>query len=66
MANTGKRIVADCRKFPSEKNCQFTIAADASEKDELLDVAAYHAVTHHDHQDTPEFRQDLEKTIADE
>ena len=66
MPDTGQRIVADCSKFPSEKNCQFTIIADASERDELVEVATYHAVTHHGHQDTPEFKQEIAKTITDE
>lgn len=66
MPDTGKRIVADCRKFPSEKNCQFTIAADKSEEDELLDVATYHAVTHHGHKDTPELREEVKKTISEQ
>jgi len=66
MSNTGKRIVADCRKFPSERNCQFTIAADQSEKNELLDVAVYHAVSHHGHQDTPELRGEIAQTISGE
>lgn len=66
MANTGQRITADCRKFPSEKNCQFTIAADKSEEEELVDVGVYHAVTHHGHTDTPELREEIRKTISAE
>jgi len=66
MPNTGQRIVADCRKFPSEGNCQFTIAADKSEEKELVDVATYHAVTHHGHRDTPELRNEVRKTISEE
>ncbi len=60
------RLIADCRKFPSEKNCQFTITADESEKAELVDVATYHAVKHHGHQDTPEFRAELERLLETE
>ena len=66
MANTGKRIMADCRKFPSEKDCQFTISADKSEEEELVDVGVYHAVKHHGHQDSPELREELKKTISEE
>ena len=66
MPNTGQRIVADCRKFPSERNCQFTIAADKSEEGELVDVATYHAVTHHSHQDSPKLREEIRKTISAE
>ncbi len=66
MADTGQRITADCRKFPSEKNCQFTISADKSEEGELLDVATYHAVTHHGHTDSQELREEVKKTISEE
>jgi len=66
MPDTGQRIMADCRKFPSERSCQFTIAADKSEEEELLEVAVYHAVTHHGHQDTPQLREEVRKTISPE
>jgi predicted small metal-binding protein len=66
MPDTGKRIVADCRKFPSEKNCQFTISADKSEEEELVDVSVHHAITHHGHQDSPELREEIKKTITEE
>ena len=51
------RKYIDCREYPSEMNCTLTIAAD-SEK-ELLEAAVQHAVSVHNHQDTPEFRQQL-------
>lgn len=66
MPDTGKRLVADCRKFPSERNCQFTIFADKSEEEELVDVGVYHAVKHHGHTESPEFREELRKTISEE
>lgn len=65
MADTGQRITADCRKFPSEKNCQFTISADKSEE-ELVDVGTYHAVKHHGYTDSPELREEVRKTISEE
>ena len=61
MAN--QRKVADCRSFPSEKNC--TLAISGTE-DEVLDVAVYHAVASHGHQDTPEFREQLRAFLKDE
>lgn len=64
MPDTGQRVVADCRTFPSERNCQFTIAADKSEEDELLEVAVFHAVTHHGHQDSPQLREEIRKTMS--
>lgn len=66
MPNTGKRIMADCREFPSERNCQFTIATDQSEMGELVDVGTYHAIKHHGHTDTPELREEIKKTIKEE
>ena len=66
MPNTGKRITADCRKFPSEKDCQFVISADKSEEEELIDVAVHHAVSHHGHTDSPQLREEVRKTISEE
>ena len=66
MPDTGQRIVADCRLFPSERSCQFTIAADKSEEEELLEVAVYHAVTHHGHQDSPQLREELKRLLSAE
>lgn len=64
MPNTGSRVTADCRKFPSEKDCQFTISSDKSEEEEVVDVATYHAVKHHGHTDSPELREEVRKTIS--
>ena len=44
----------DCRDYPSDMNCSVTLAADSGE--ELLDIAAAHAVASHGHTDTPELR----------
>jgi hypothetical protein len=59
----GQRKVADCRLFPSEKGCTLTIAGSEAE---VLDVAVYHAVTSHGHQDTPEFRKQLREFLRNE
>jgi hypothetical protein len=58
-----KRKVADCRRFPSENNCSLTIAGT---EEEVLDVALYHAVKSHGHNDTPEFREQLRAFLTDE
>ncbi len=50
----GKRMVADCRHFPSEKNCTLTIAG--TEK-EVLEVAVWHAVKSHRHKSSPALRK---------
>lgn len=51
------RKYLDCRELPSEMNCTVAIAADSD--DELLEAAVQHAVAVHQHQDTPELRQQL-------
>ena len=45
----GTWLVANCGKFPSEKNCKLVIMAPASQKDDLIDAAATHAVESHGH-----------------
>ncbi len=61
MASTRK--VADCRKFPSEKNCSLTISGT---EEEVMEVALWHATTAHGHNDTPEFRKQLKEFLVDE
>ncbi len=56
------RKMLDCRRFPSEKACTVTIAG---EEDEVLRLAAFHAVDVHGHKDTPEFRQQLRGAMQD-
>ena len=58
-----QRKVADCRKFPSEKNCSLTIAGTESE---VMDVSVKHAVDSHGHKDTPELREQIKGMLADE
>jgi len=50
------RKYVDCREFPGS-TCSIALSADS--EDELLDAAVEHAVKHHGHQDTPEFREQL-------
>lgn len=57
------RKVADCRKFPSEKNCTLTIAGEESE---VLPVAVQHAIDTHGHKDTPELREQIKSMLEDE
>ncbi|HKP88353.1 MAG TPA: DUF1059 domain-containing protein [Thermoleophilaceae bacterium] len=47
------RVVADCRRWPSESNCSLTIIG---EEDEVVRAAAEHAVSVHGHEDTEELR----------
>ena len=57
------RKVADCRKMPSEKNCDVYMSGS---EDHVLDAAVAHAVANHGHQDTPEFRDQIRKMLTDE
>jgi hypothetical protein len=50
------RMMADCRRFPSDSNCSLTIIG---EKDEVVRAAAEHAASVHGHEDTPELRAQL-------
>ncbi len=57
------RMVADCRRFPSDKNCSLTIAGT---EDEVLAVAVRHAVNEHGHADTPELRNQIRGLLQPE
>ncbi len=50
------RMMADCRRFPSESNCSLVIIG---EEDEVIRAAAEHAVSVHGHEDTPEMRAQM-------
>ncbi|WP_093799345.1 DUF1059 domain-containing protein [Streptomyces sp. Wb2n-11] len=57
------RKVADCRKTPSVMNCTLRIAG---EEEEVVRAAAEHAVSVHEHQDTPELRRMVRESLEDE
>ena len=59
----GTRKVADCRLFPSEKNCSLLIAGT---EDEVLTVATRHAVEDHGHTDSLELREQVRSMLKDE
>ena len=58
----GRKFI-DCRQFPSEMNCTVAICADSEA--ELMEAAVQHAVTVHQHQDTPELRDQLRSLFKD-
>lgn len=62
MAST-LRKVADCRKFPSEKNCTLTIAGT---EEEVVKAATEHAISAHGHKDTPELRTQIRAMLETE
>jgi len=54
------RMMADCRRFPSESNCSLVIIG---EQDEVVRAAAEHASSVHGHEDTPEMREQLKQFL---
>ena len=50
------RMMADCRRFPSDMNCSLVIIG---EEQEVARAAAEHAVSVHGHEDTPELREQV-------
>lgn len=57
------RVIADCRRFPSESNCSLTIIG---EEDEVVRAAAEHAASVHGHEDTAELREQLRGMLEPE
>lgn len=53
------RKYVDCREYPSEMNCSVALSADSDQ--ELMEAAVQHAVSVHQHQDTPELRAQLKQ-----
>jgi Protein of unknown function (DUF1059) len=51
------RVIADCRRWPSDTACSLTIIG---EQEEVIRAAAEHAASVHGHEDTPELRELLE------
>ena len=58
-----KRKAADCRLFPSEKNCSLYIAGT---EEEVLKVAVKHAVDDHGHTNSPELKSQIRQMLRDE
>jgi hypothetical protein len=50
------RVMADCRRFPSETDCSLVIIG---EEDEVVRAGAEHAASVHGHQDTPQLREEV-------
>lgn len=61
----GKWLLSDCGQMPSENNCTLVMAAPESQREDLLDAAVAHAVKHHQHQETPELRDEMSKMIVE-
>ena len=54
------RMMADCRRWPSESNCSLVIIG---EEDEVLRAAAEHAASVHGHEDSSEMREQLRELL---
>jgi predicted small metal-binding protein len=54
------RMMADCRRWPSESNCSLVIIG---EEDEVLRAATEHAASVHGHEDTPEMREQVRQFL---
>jgi Protein of unknown function (DUF1059) len=50
------RMMADCRRWPSEINCSLVIIG---EEDEVVKAASEHAASAHGHENTEELRTQL-------
>jgi predicted small metal-binding protein len=50
------RLMADCRRFPSESNCSLVIIG---EEDEVVRAASEHAASVHGHENSPELREQI-------
>jgi predicted small metal-binding protein len=57
------RKYIDCREFPSEMNCTVALSADSDQ--ELMEAAVQHAVSIHNHQDSPELRKQLQQLFKE-
>jgi predicted small metal-binding protein len=55
--------VIDCSKMPSDGGCTIRISG---EEEEVVRLAALHAVDVHGHRDTPELRGKLRSLLEDE
>jgi len=59
----GQWLMANCGRFPSEKNCRLVIMAPTGQRADLLEAAATHAVASHGHHNTPELRRELDAML---
>ena len=54
------RMMADCRRFPSDSNCSLVIIG---EEDEVARAASEHAVSVHGHPDNAETRDAIRQFL---
>jgi hypothetical protein len=56
------RMMIDCRTIPSESNCSLKIEGT---EEEVLQAAVQHDVEVHGHEDTPEFREQVRRSLQE-
>ncbi|MFD3663668.1 DUF1059 domain-containing protein [Streptomyces sp. NPDC058659] len=56
------RKATDCRDAPSVSGCSLYISG---EEEEVLRAAVEHAVSVHEHTDTPELREEIKSHLKD-
>lgn len=61
--SSGRWLMANCGKFPSEQNCKVVMMGPEDQREDLLDAAVAHAVKAHGHTDAPELRTELNKIL---
>jgi predicted small metal-binding protein len=57
------RKYIDCREMPSETNCDLAMAGS---EQHVVEAAAVHAVTAHQHEDTAELRDEIRGALKEE
>jgi hypothetical protein len=57
------RKYVDCREMPSENNCDLAMSGS---EEHLVEAAAIHAITAHQHEDTPQLREEIRGAMKDE
>ena len=61
--SSGRWLLADCGKFPSQKNCKLVMMGPEDQREDLLDASVAHAIKTHGHADNPELRSQLNQML---
>ncbi len=57
------RKYIDCRDYPGDIKCTVSLSADTDE--ELIEVVVQHGIKVHGYEDTPEFREKIQKEFKE-
>ena len=57
------RVMADCRRFPSDSNCSLTIIG---EEEEVVRAAVEHAASAHGHEESAGLREQIRGMLEPE